>query len=445
MELLRSQFNITRLRYLLYLVTPEETSYEDPADVPNYTQQVVPWFTFLLFLEYIILTFQGKRNRISVNDSITSMYGGMFSRFTEIRGKSYTLFLYLYVYENFRLVNLSPLSPYVWIFGFFAQDLCYYLGHRLVHEFGIFWSVHQMHHSSEYYNFATALRQGAFQELGTALIDINQALFIPPSTYVVHKTLNTLYQFWIHTETIDNVGPVLEYIFNTPSHHRVHHGRNPYCIDKNYAGVLIIWDRLFGTFEAEKKDERPVYGLVTRPNTFNQLYLQLFEFWDIGYNKGQMRDNEGKQLFPTIWDKIRVVFQSPGYFPGSKDKQFLFWRVLENPSEGIPEIEKEVIIYNPKIPQAILSYTSLHFALSLYMQSYMFTQIHVLSNFEYASYILFFLSQMQIAGYYFDVDGKAKGLDLCRQMIILAYCIFFWKIELGVGMVVSMMYLRFLL
>lgn len=118
-------------------------------------------------------------------------------------------------------------------------------------------------------------RQGMFQQLSSFIFYLPESFIVPPSAHVVHICLNTVYQFWIHTQLIKNLGP-LEYVINTPSHHRVHHGRNPYCIDKNYAGTLIIWDRLFGTFQAEKSEEPVAYGLVHNVNTFDQLYCQVY-------------------------------------------------------------------------------------------------------------------------------------------------------------------------
>ena len=194
-----------------------------------------------------------------------------------------------------------------------------------------------MHHSSEYYNLSTALRQGFIQEIGTGMVECCQSIIIPPPLFLVHQRLNTLYQFWIHNQIIPKMGP-LEYILNTPSHHRVHHGRNPYCIDRNYAGVLIIWDRIFGTFEAERDDEKPVYGLVDNVKSFNQFWLQLFEFKALGYDKGQMKDNDGKELFPGFLGKLIACFGPPGYFPGVKTKHFFWWRCMADPTEGIPPV-----------------------------------------------------------------------------------------------------------
>ncbi|KAI4811377.1 hypothetical protein KUCAC02_014287, partial [Chaenocephalus aceratus] len=142
----------------------------------------------------------------------------------------------------------------------------------LVAEVSFMWAAHQVHHSSEYYNLTTALRQSLTQQFTSWIFYLPMALIAPPAVFAVHIELNLLYQFWIHTELIKNLGP-LEWVFNTPTHHKVHHGRNSYCIDKNYGGILIIWDRLFGTFAAEK--DKVVFGLVSPINTFEILYVQL--------------------------------------------------------------------------------------------------------------------------------------------------------------------------
>jgi len=135
-----------------------------------------------------------------------------------------------------------------WVVMFVVVDFCYYWFHRLAHEWNWSWASHSVHHSSEEYNLSTALRQGTFQPLCSWLFFLPLALIgFSPRLFSIHVQFNTLYQFWIHTKLLPKLG-WLEYIINTPSQHRVHHGRNPYCIDKNYAGTLCIWDRMFGTF-----------------------------------------------------------------------------------------------------------------------------------------------------------------------------------------------------
>uniref|UniRef100_A0A914CZG8 Fatty acid hydroxylase domain-containing protein n=1 Tax=Acrobeloides nanus TaxID=290746 RepID=A0A914CZG8_9BILA len=298
--------SFTNFRYLFYFVTPNETTYYRVEDVPHFTERVSNWFLVLILLEAIVLNLTGRKKRSSLNDSLTSVTAGMLSQLPKFGGRAISLISYSYIYENFRLFDAPVDSVWIWFLGFLAQDLAYYLAHRAIHEAGVFWAFHQMHHSSEYYNLTTALRQGMFQEFGTTFFECLESFVIPPPMFLTHKALNTVYQFWIHNELIPKLGP-LEYFLNTPSHHRVHHGRNPYCIDKNYAGVLIIWDRIFGTFEAEREEEKPVYGLVTNVKTFNPLYLQLFEFKELGWDKPRMKDSNHKDLFPGFLNKLKTV------------------------------------------------------------------------------------------------------------------------------------------
>ncbi|GAA6088858.1 alkylglycerol monooxygenase isoform X1 [Tachysurus ichikawai] len=171
-------------------------------------------------------------------------------------------------------------------------------------ELNILWAAHQVHHSSEYYNLTTALRQSVTQQFASWVFYLPMALIVPPSVFAVHIQFNLLYQFWIHTEIVKDLGP-LEWILNTPSHHRVHHGRNRYCIDKNYGGTLIVWDRMFGTFAPE--NDKVIYGLTHPINTFNILSVE-FEYYI--YLWHQFLNADG------ITNKLSVIFNGPGWTPG---------------------------------------------------------------------------------------------------------------------------------
>ncbi|VDM28619.1 unnamed protein product [Toxocara canis] len=286
MDVALTRLNLRNLRTIFYLVTPNETTFSHVNEVPRYIEDATSWFIILIIVEIIALHFQRKEHSFALNDTITSISSGVLSLLLKLGDRAVSLALYMYVYNHFRIVDLPVESSLTWFIGFLSQDLVYYLTHRAIHEAGVFWSFHQMHHSSEYYNLSTALRKAiilvslralslaCLADYGTILFDVLQSFIVPPPIFLVHRYLNFLYQFWIHTEIITSLGP-LEYILNTPSHHRVHHGRNPYCIDKNYGGTLIIWDRLFGTFEWERDSERPIYGAVDNVKTFDQLYLQV--------------------------------------------------------------------------------------------------------------------------------------------------------------------------
>jgi len=172
------------------------------------------------------------------------------------------------------------------------------------------------------------------------------AMFIPPQIFLAHLQLSELYMAWLHTEIVDSIGP-LECILNTPSHHRVHHSRNPEYIDKNYGGMLIIWDRIFNTFKAEDKNNPPVYGLVHPVRSFNPLKVQ-FHPWPVIWRRFVRSDN--------IRDKLKVLFNGPGWRPGLKR--------LGNP-EDLPRITRPIDCYDPKLNFWQNGYIVVHFGLLL--------------------------------------------------------------------------------
>lgn len=189
----------------------------------------------------------------------------------------YSVWIFAKAYEH-RLFDLSPLKWWTWALLFFADDFCYYWYHRFAHRVRLFWTEHVNHHSSEYYNLGTALRQSTLGPLYGFIYWIPLAYIgFHPLAIAVQAGVSLLYQFWIHTETIGRMG-WFEKVFNTPSHHRVHHGSNGIYIDKNYAGILIIWDKLFGTFQEERDDVPVKYGLVSNINTFNIPTVIFHEF-----------------------------------------------------------------------------------------------------------------------------------------------------------------------
>jgi len=191
---------------------------------------------------------------------------------------------------------------WAWVLVLFADDFSYYWFHRASHTCRLFWASHVVHHSSQRYNLGTALRQtwtGAFMSfIFWAWMPL---IGFAPIMVMTMQSISLLYQFWIHTEVVRHMG-VLEQVLNTPSHHRVHHGSNPQYIDRNHAGILIIWDRLFGTLEAEK--ERCIYGLTTNIGTYNPFRIAFHEWVDM------WRD---VRTAPTLPDKIRYVFGNPGW------------------------------------------------------------------------------------------------------------------------------------
>lgn len=340
MELTREA--VKRLGYLVYVVSPNETSFEKHEDVPDYVVQAVPLFTAFLVIELIFNLVQKSSDRFQLDDGLTSIGQGIIQELSRLFTEGTLLGGYIYVYNNFRIATLPWDSMATWLFAMLAIDFAYYWVHRWGHEINLAWSGHQVHHSSEFYNLTTALRQSALQAYYEPLLYLPLALVVSPSMYLVHRQFNRLYQFLIHTEAVQTLGP-LELVLNTPSHHRVHHGRDRYCIDKNYGGTLIIWDRLFGTFAAEQR--RPAYGLTYSVNTFDPWTLQVDHFLNICK---QLISIEG------VGNKLSTLFKGPGWQPGKPR--------LGDPND-IPDVFRPVETYAPKTSLFCRFYVTLQFSL----------------------------------------------------------------------------------
>ena len=198
---------------------------------------------------------------------------------------------------------------WVWALLFLGEDFCYYWFHRFGHETRVMWAGHVNHHSSRRYNLATALRQPWTTMLPALLFWWPLALIgFPPEMILLQQSVSLIYQFWIHTEFISRLGP-LEWVLNTPSHHRVHHASDLKYLDANYGGIFIIWDRLFGTFIAE--EEAPTYGLLEDIDTYNPIRIAFHEWVDL--------IGDAAQPGLTLSQRLRYVFGRPGWsHDGSK-------------------------------------------------------------------------------------------------------------------------------
>lgn len=209
---------------------------------------------------------------------------------------------------QFRLFDIPLDAWWTWALLIVAEDFCYYWFHRFSHRTRFGWSAHVNHHSSQHYNLSTALRQSWTTPFYGFVFWIPLAFIgFHPLAIVVAHSINLIYQFWIHTETIGRLGP-LEWVLNTPSHHRVHHGTNPQYIDKNYGGIFILWDRLFGTFEPEEEPVR--YGLTRNLTTFNPLVIAFHAWADL------LRDMADA---PRLRDALAMPWQGPEAAPDRSD------------------------------------------------------------------------------------------------------------------------------
>jgi len=202
---------------------------------------------------------------------------------------------------------------YTWVLILFADDFTFYWHHRLSHEVRILWAAHVNHHSSQTLNLATALRQSWAEQLYKYIWWLWLPLVgFPPLMILMMMSVSLIYQYWPHTELIRKMPRWFEFIFNTPSHHRVHHASNIRYLDQNHGGILIIWDRLFGTFQEERDDEKPVYGITKNINTYNLFKIASHEFVDVWADVKRA---------PTFKDKLKYIFYPPGWSHDGPDQR----------------------------------------------------------------------------------------------------------------------------
>ncbi|MCT4630920.1 sterol desaturase family protein [Winogradskyella sp.] len=249
-------------------------------DFPNIILYAIPFFVFAMLLELYVTTREQLKHikGYEPKDAFASISMGLGNVILGFASKAIVLLAFFGVYDNLRLFTI-PVAWWSFALLFFADDLAYYWFHRISHECRLFWASHVVHHSSEHYNLSTALRQTWSGGFYTFIFWIWLPLLgFHPAMIMLQMSISLLYQFWIHTEAIDKMPKWFEAIFNTPSHHRVHHGSNPIYLDRNHAGILIIWDKLFGTFQPELKEEKVKYGLVKNINTFNPVKIAFLEW-----------------------------------------------------------------------------------------------------------------------------------------------------------------------
>ncbi|HEY0595060.1 sterol desaturase family protein [Sphingopyxis sp.] len=279
-------------------------------DLPDPIAYAVPVFIGMVLTDMVLARLQ-DRARYNVKDTWTSLALGLGSLVAGALTSGAVVALGLWGQQHTPFV--IPYSWWAWLLAFLLYDLAFYFAHRASHRIRWMWASHVIHHSSQHYNLSTALRQS-----WTGLISLGFVFFLPlflmgfpPAMLVFVGGLNTVYQFWIHAESVRRMPSWFEYIMNTPSHHRVHHATNPRYLDKNYAGVFIIWDRLFGTFANELDDEVPRYGIVRNLGSFNLLWAAFHEWIAMAKDAWDA---------PGLKNKIAYLVAPPGWsHDGSRD------------------------------------------------------------------------------------------------------------------------------
>jgi sterol desaturase/sphingolipid hydroxylase (fatty acid hydroxylase superfamily) len=291
----------------------------------------VPFFFALIALELLADRRRGVSN-YRVADAINSISTGVLSTTTGLLTKGIGLVTYAFAFKHLALFELSADSVWTWVFAFVFYDFCYYWLHRLGHERNILWAAHSVHHQSEDYNLSTALRQTSTGFLLGWIFYLPMAVFgVPLLVFVSVAALNLLYQFWVHTRHIPKLG-WFEWFFVTPSNHRAHHAQNALYMDRNYGGVFIIWDRLFGSFQEEDDNEPVIFGVTTPLASWNPLWANV-QFYAQLWADARRAE--------STWDKLRIWFMRTGWRPADVAARYPMnkpdlnqFRKFEVPLEG---------------------------------------------------------------------------------------------------------------
>ena len=386
----------------------------------NLIAYVVPVFTLMILCEFIY-GYLKKKNNYRLNDTVTSIGLGLMSRYPALLGLGVQGLVYAFISNQFNLGLLASYDPYVWVIAFILYDLSYYWLHRSHHQIKVLWASHVVHHHGEEYNLSTALRQTGTDFLFKWIFYTPMLLLgIPVEIFVTVAALNLIYQFWVHTEHIKRLG-ILDYIFVTPSNHRIHHAQNKEYIDANYGGVFILWDRMFGTFIDEREDLKPIYGTSKPLKSWNPLWANL-EVWS--------------EMIKDTWrtkrwrDKVALWFSTPKWRPADVSEKY---PIKKNDLSQFEKFDTKTSLF-----AKIFGFTHLVFV-SIYTQGVLFNSATIayvdlmLISFNIVTLMVFasFMYEKRTFVYYFELLRSLTVLALISvgyfnfmPEIILGYTLF---------------------
>lgn len=362
-----------------------------------------------------------KRKTYRLNDAVTNINTGVLQQLTNTFMAIFKIGLYTYLYEQAAIMELGQ-NWMSFVLAMVLWDLCYYWEHRMAHEVSLFWGGHVVHHQSEDYNFSVALRQTSTGFIWGLPFFLPMALLgIHPIQFALAGGLNLLYQFWIHTEHIKKLPSWFEFIFNTPSHHRVHHGRNPKYIDKNYGGIFIFWDRIFGSFKVE--EERPDYGITTPLKSWNPVYANFAHYIHLFQQTRQSR---------SLGDTLKMLFKKPGWLPE-------YLGGYQAPQEVPNDYQK----FNTPTNLKINLYIFAQFMATLVFNSFYFFQYKAFDPSVKTGYAIWIIVTALSFGFLFEKPNRwFNGLEILRLLVIpiglflvqkSGYALDDWALWLGSG------------
>ncbi|MES2005930.1 MAG: sterol desaturase family protein [Bacteroidota bacterium] len=309
-------------------------------------------------------------------DMISSLSSGITNTVKDVLGLSIAIISYKWMVDHMALVHIQS-SVLVYVIAFFSLDLAGYWGHRLDHEYNFFWNAHIIHHSSEEFNLACALRQNISIIFRVFTIFLLPAalLGVPGTVVAVVAPLHLFAQFWYHTQHIGRMG-LLEKIIVTPSHHRVHHAINKEYLDKNYGQIFIFWDKLFGTFQEELPDIKPVYGITRPVQTWNPIKINFMHMWLLSKDAWRTKN---------LQDKFRIWFMPTGWRPADMAEKYPVYKI-----EDVYRFAK----YDTDASPVFIAWAWIQMTLLLLLLSYFFANIAQIGNpdmFVYGAFIFLYV------------------------------------------------------
>jgi sterol desaturase/sphingolipid hydroxylase (fatty acid hydroxylase superfamily) len=362
-----------------------------------------PIFFLLIFIELIVGWLRG-RNTYRANDAINSISLGVLSQIAGVFMRVVRIGIYAWLLQHVALFKLPADSIWVWVSGLLLYDFCYYWLHRMGHEVNVLWAAHVVHHQSEDYNLSTALRQTSSGALLGWIFYVPMALLgYPLEVFVAVALIDLLYQFWVHTQQIGKLG-WFDRVFVSPSNHRVHHAVNDIYLDKNYGGILIVWDRLFGTFIEERDAEPVVYGTRSPLRSWNPLWANLEVYKAIWLDAWRTR---------RLKDKLRIWIARPGWRPADvaaawPGKPFDIGRPL----------------YHPQLSRAAQLYCLLQFVIVLLITTHFLAAHKAMPLAHSIAYAMWLGTGLWIAGGLMERRTHYAALEALRLIATAAGVVF---------------------
>ena len=366
----------------------------------------IPTFIVLILFEAIAAKFKGVEINRSA-DVISSLSSGITNTIRDGVKFSFAIISYAWLVDHMTVYKLEPVWLAV-VIAFMVQDFSGYWMHRLNHRVNIFWNRHIIHHSSEDFNLSCALRQSISNTLRfSAIFMIPAALLgVPAAIFAILGPLHLFMQFWYHTQLIGKLG-LLEYILVTPSHHRVHHAINPEYIDKNYSQILIIWDKLFGTFQPELDNVNPVYGTLKQMKTWNPMIINFKHMWHL------IKDAWHTEL---VLDKLRIWFMPTGWRPADVKEKY--------PLQAFADPKKQ-IKYNTKNSPLLIAWSWTQLVITNILMFHFFSIIPSFSttmNYLYAVILI-----ANIFSFTSTLDQRNYALAAESVKLILVFSLLYFQ------------------